>query len=101
MNSMFNYISNGKLSKTTNELTSVGYVCEYISTHYPHTFAEVGNCISLNIVKRMNAVETAAVLSDVGVADKKMMSTLHRHIKYKLQGKCQQILQNLPKDCQC
>ena len=71
VNSMFNYISNGKLSETANELTSVGYVCEYISTHYHHTFTEVGNHNSLNIVKRMNTVETAAVFSGVGVTDKK------------------------------
>lgn len=83
MNSIFKYISNGNIDKKTNELTSVGYVCEYIYTHYTCIFTEVVNCKVLNIFKRMNAVETAAILSDVGVVDKNMMSILHRHLKYK------------------
>ena len=35
----------------------------------------------------MNTVETVAILSDMGIGDKKLMSTLHRHLKYKLGGK--------------
>ena len=86
MNSIFEYISNGNINATTNELTSVGYVCEYIYTHYPRTFVEVVNSNGLTLVNRMNAVETAAILSDVGIADKKLLSTMHRHLKYKLGG---------------
>ena len=34
----------------------------------------------------MSVVETAAILSDVGVADKKMLSTFQKHLKVKLNG---------------
>ena len=34
----------------------------------------------------MNAIETAALLSDMGVTDKKVLVTLHCHMKYKTDG---------------
>ena len=49
----------------------VEYVCEYIHTQYTHTFEEDVNIKGLTLVNRMNAVKTAAILSDIGVADKK------------------------------
>ena len=70
MKIMLEHMSNGNFDVITNELTSVEYVCEYIYAQYPRTFTEVVNHNGLIIMKRMNDVETAAVLSDVGVTDK-------------------------------
>jgi hypothetical protein len=36
-------------------------------------------------MERTHSIETAAVLSDEGVADAKLLSTVQRHFKYKLQ----------------
>ena len=53
---MLEHMLTGNVDVITNELTHVGYVCEYIYAKYPRTFTEVVNHNSLTIVKHMNAM---------------------------------------------
>ena len=73
---MFECIPNRKYNDNINELTSVSYVCEYMYSNYLRTFTDVVDSNGLTIIKRIDVVETATILSDVGVVDKKLMSTL-------------------------
>lgn len=86
MKDMLEYMSNDKVGQQTNEPTSVEYITEYLLNQYPNTVTAVMNVNGLSLIDRMNEIETAALLSDVGVADKKVLRTLQRHLKVKLDG---------------
>ena len=86
MSSLIESMSNGKVSEQTNDLVAVQFITSFIFTYYPDTFNAVADNLGATVVERMNAIETAALLSDMGVADKKVLVTLHRHMKYKTDG---------------
>ena len=86
MKSILEYMSGGLVNHLYDEPKCVKFVTNYIAKTFPSSFGDVANTIGFLSPKRMNVIETAAILSDVGVADKKMMNTLHRHLKTKLNG---------------
>ena len=86
MSSLIESISNGNILERTNDPIAVQFITSFIFTNYPDTFNAVTENSGATVIERMNAIETAALLSDMGVADKKVLVTLHRHMKYKTDG---------------
>jgi hypothetical protein len=84
---VLSYMSNGTLHPKTSSPIAVDYLLHKISKAYPKSFYNLANNLGYDIPKRMNAIETAAVLSEVGVGDKKILTTLHKHIKAKYNGR--------------
>ena len=84
--SMLDFISQGQNTKDTSDPTSVCYLLDHIFKSYPTSFNYVAMSKGLNRYTRMSMVETAALLSDLGIGDKRMMSTLQQHIKVKFNG---------------
>ena len=84
--SMLEFMSCNKTNVDTNEPCAVEFVTQRLRTLYPKTFNTVATKNGFWTKDRMNVIETAAALSDVAVGDKKIMSTLNRHLKCKLNG---------------
>ena len=55
-------------------------------THFPDSFARVVDQNGLTVIKIMDDVEAATVISDVCVAEINILSVLQRHLKVKLNG---------------
>ncbi len=86
--SILEFISNGKMNGNTNEPLAVKFVISMLMRCYPDTFNQVvGESGQYSILERMDEVETAAVLSDMSVSNRAVMETMHRHLKYKTEGK--------------
>ena len=79
-------MSNGNICEVTEEPTVVKFAMKNIIAKYPRTFENVANKHNYHLISRMSNIETASILSDLGVADKNIMSKLQRHLKVKLHG---------------
>ena len=64
-------MSNGKLDAETNEPFIVKFAMSQLSKSYPSSFNYQAKSLGYLKSSRMDAIETAAVLSDVAVRDKK------------------------------
>ena len=87
--SILEFISDGKTSNgNTDDPLAVKFITSLLMRCYPATFNEVvGASGQYSILERMDEVETAAVLSDMSVSNRAVMQVLHRHLKYKTEGK--------------
>ena len=85
--SMLEFISNGKINEDTSDPISVDFLLEHIYQSYPKTFHKIAISNGLNRYTRMSTVETAALLSDLGIGDKRVLTTIQQHIKLKFNGK--------------
>jgi hypothetical protein len=74
--SISKFMSNGVVGDSTDEPIAVFYIMKLLSKYYPSTFDQYNKSMGYNATKRMNVIETAAVLSDMGVGDKKVLGTL-------------------------
>ena len=70
----------------TNKPLSAEFFTQNILTHFPYSFARVIDQNGLSVVKIMDYIETTSVISDVGVAERNILSVLQRHLKVKLNG---------------
>lgn len=86
ISSLIESISNGNILERTNDPIAVQFLTSFIFTNYPDTFDAVTENSGATVIERMNAIKTAALFSDMGVADRKLLITLHRHMKYKTEG---------------
>ena len=84
---MLSYMSNGNLNPSTGDPIAIEYMLRKLLLTYPKSFNNQANSMGYDIPTRMNVVETAAVLSEVGVGDKKILNTLQKHIKAKYNGR--------------
>ena len=87
VSAIMSYISNGICHKTTGDPIAIEFLFGKLSDSYPKSFHNHANLIGYDKPIRMNVIETAAVLSEVGVGDKKILKTLQKHIKAKYNGR--------------
>ena len=85
--SILEFMSNGDSDIDTKEPTAVMYLMKLLSAKYPNSYHTHTKEMGYVTNNRMSVIETAAVLSDMGVGDKKMLGTLQKHIKTKFNGK--------------
>ena len=78
-------MSNDKVNERTSKPTLVAYATEYLLNQHSDTATEVANVNGLTLIDCIDEIETAAIFSELGVADKKF-STLQWHLKVKLDG---------------
>ena len=85
---MLEYMLNDKRStgSSTNKPIAIAFVTKWIERSFPNTFKEVAQSIGYHKNQQMNEIETAAVLSKVGVGDKKILNTSSCHLKAKMNG---------------
>ena len=79
--------SNTSHAEYKNEHVAVESVTQIILTNFPDSFARVVDKNGLSAIKIMDYIETSAVISDAGVAERKILSLLQRHLKIKLKRK--------------
>ena len=79
--------SNTSHTAYTNEPLAAKFITESILKHFPDSFARVIDQNGLSGVKIMDNIEISAVISDAGVAERKILSLLQRHLKIKLKRK--------------
>ena len=71
---------------TTHKPVAVLYPMKVLSKAYTASFAHHNNKMGFNLTQRMTVIETAAVLSDMGVGDQKVLGILQKHIRMKYHG---------------
>ena len=86
VSAILTYVANGTLNPSTEDPISIEFILNTLSDSYPKSFHNHANTKGYDKPVRMTVVETAAVLSEVGVGDKKIMNTLQKHIKAKFNG---------------
>ena len=86
INSLLVYMSNQKINENTKDPIVVPFLLNNLSKLYPKSYSHHAEHLGYNKPTRMTVVETAAVLSEVAVGDKKLLNTLHKHLKHKLNG---------------
>ena len=79
--------SNTSHAEYKNEHVAVESVTQIILTNFPDSFARVVDKNGLSAIKIMDYIETSAVISDVGVAERNILSVLQMHLKVKFNGK--------------
>ena len=79
-------ISNKRYDIETNEPIAISYLLKRLSKVYPKSFETQAINIGYTRPPRMSAIETAAVLSESGIADRKIYDVIQKHIKCKLNG---------------
>ena len=71
----------------TNGPLAAEFVTQIILTHFPDSFARVIDQNVLFVIKIIDDIKTAAVISDLVIAERIILSVLQRHLKFKLNGK--------------
>ena len=84
--SILEFMSNGMDDVTTHKPVAVLHLMKLLSTAYPNSFAHHTKLKGIKTIERMSVIETATVLSDIGVGDKKVLGTLQKHLKTKYNG---------------
>ena len=87
LTAILSFVSNGIINASTSAPVAVEYMLRKVSKVYPQSFHNQANISGYDKPVRMNVVETAAVLSEVGVGDKKILNTLQKHLKAKFNGR--------------
>ena len=64
-------MSNDMLNKDTCDPIAIEFILKKLSVSYPNSFHQQATKNGYDKPKRMNEIETAAVLCEVGVGDKK------------------------------
>ena len=69
------------LHRTTRECKSVLMLLTFLAEHFPRSFEFTANTFGLHPpIKRLNALETASLAKDIGLADKPLFDKLGRHL---------------------
>ena len=76
-------MSDNTSNKVTQDPVAIDFILKKISDYYPKSFHYQVSKQGYTKAPRMSVIETAAVLSEVGVADKFFLNTLQNHMKAK------------------
>ena len=71
------------LTKYKNKPLAAEFITQIILTHFPYSFARFINQNGLSVIKIIDHIETNAVISDVDVPERNILSVLQRHLKFK------------------
>ena len=72
MSAILSFMSNNNSNKYTQDPVAIEFVLKKVSDCYPKSFHHQASKWGYTKAKRMSVIETAAVLSEVCVGDKKL-----------------------------